>query len=85
MIFLYDRAMKELLRSNDLVLLSYAAALMRDAGIEAVQLDMHTSVLEGSIGALQRRLMVTDEDHARAKALLDEAMRAAGESPEISE
>lgn len=78
-------AMKELLRSNELVLLSYAAALMRDAGIEAVQLDMHASVLEGSIGALPRRLMVADEDHARAKALLDEALRAAGESPEISE
>lgn len=79
------RAMKELLRSNDLVLLSYAAALMRDAGIEAAQLDMHASVLEGSIGALQRRLMVADEDHARAKELLDEAMRAVGDRPEIAE
>ncbi|HEY4135767.1 MAG TPA: DUF2007 domain-containing protein [Alphaproteobacteria bacterium] len=66
--------MKELLRTNDNVLLSYAGALLRDAGIEAVQLDTHTSVLEGSIGAIPRRLMVPDEDHARAKALVDQAM-----------
>ena len=66
--------MKELLRTNDHVLLSYAAALLSDAGIAAVQFDMHTSVLEGSIGALPRRLMVADDDHARAQELLDQAL-----------
>jgi pyruvoyl-dependent arginine decarboxylase (PvlArgDC) len=80
--------MKELLRTNDNVLLSYAAALLRDAGIEAVQLDTHTSVLEGSIGAIPRRLMVADADHAAAQALIDQAMAdvaasvAAEETPE---
>lgn len=73
--FLYDTGtMKELLRTNDNVLLSYAAALLRDAGIVAVQLDTHTSVLEGSIGAIPRRLMVPDADHAAAQALIDQAM-----------
>ena len=73
--FLYDTGkMKELLRTNDYVLLSYADALLRDAGIDAVQLDSHTSILEGSIGAIPRRLMVPDADHAAAQALIDQAM-----------
>lgn len=79
--------MKELLRTNDNVLLSYAAALLRDAGIAAVQLDTHTSILEGSIGAIPRRLMVPDDDHAAAAALIEQAMAdvaasAAAEVPE---
>ena len=64
--------MKELLRTNDPVLLSFATALLADERIEAVILDGHTSILEGSIGAIQRRLMVRDEDLARARRLLKE-------------
>ncbi len=75
------RAMKELLRTNDVVLLSFASALLADAGIAAVQLDLHTSVLEGSIGALPRRLMVADEDHARAEELLDQALADIAAAP----
>jgi hypothetical protein len=69
--------MKELLRTNDVVLLSFATSLLRDAAIEPVVLDTHTSILEGSIAAIPRRLMVADEDYARAQALLDEALAAA--------
>ena len=65
--------MKELFRSNDPVLLSFATTLLAEERIEAVVLDGHTSILEGSIGAIPRRLMVRDEDHARAKHLLAEA------------
>ena len=65
--------MVELLRSNDPVLLSFAEALLRDAGIHAVLLDGHTSVLEGSINAIQRRLMVSRDDAATARQLLREA------------
>ena len=65
--------MKELLRTNDPVLLSFATALLAGQKIEAVVLDGHTSVLEGSIGAITRRLMVADEDHARAKRVIEEA------------
>ena len=77
--------MKELLRTNDNVLLSYAGALLRDAGIAVVQLDTHTSVLEGSIGAIPRRLMVPDEDHAQAKALIDQAMADVAASVVVNE
>lgn len=68
--------MRDILRSNDLVELSWAQAVLRDAGIEAVMLDSHTSVLEGSLGILPRRLVVLNEDHATALAVL-EAARAA--------
>ncbi|MDP6829863.1 MAG: DUF2007 domain-containing protein [Alphaproteobacteria bacterium] len=65
--------MIELLRSNDMVLLSWVEVYLRDAGIESVLLDQHISVVEGSIGAFNRRLMVLDEDEARARGLLAEA------------
>ena len=65
--------MVELFRSNDPVLLSYVQALLKDAGIEAVLLDGHTSVLEGSINAIQRRLMVHRDDEAAARQLLKDA------------
>jgi len=64
---------KELLRTNDPVLLSFLEALLAEQGIHAVVLDGHTSILEGSIGAIPRRLMVAAEDHRRAQRLLDEA------------
>jgi hypothetical protein len=63
----------ELLRSNDIVRLSWLSALLSGAGIEAFLLDIHTSVIEGSIGALPRRLMVRDEDVAQARQVLADA------------
>ena len=65
--------MKELLRTTDPVLLSWLVALLADAGIEAVILDHHTSILEGSIGATPRRLMVDADAHAYARRLLEDA------------
>lgn len=62
--------MKELTRSNDPVRLSFLEALLKDAGIPSVLLDVHTSILEGSIGILPRRLMVDDDDHSRARHVL---------------
>lgn len=62
--------MKELLRTNDTVRLSWLQALLDAAGIETVVFDRHTSILEGSIGAIPRRLMVPDEELARARGLL---------------
>ncbi len=58
--------MKEVLRTNDLVLLSYATHVLAEAGIEAHIFDAHMSAVEGSIGAFPRRLMVQDEDIAKA-------------------
>jgi hypothetical protein len=65
--------MKELFRTNDAVRLSWAEALLAAAGIAAVVLDTHTSIIEGSIGAIPRRLMVEERDHARARILLADA------------
>lgn len=65
--------MKELLRTNDVVKLSWFTALLADSGIEALILDSHTSILEGSAGAIPRRLMVHNDDHARARRVLEQA------------
>jgi len=65
--------MRELLRTNDIVKLSWVQSLLKDAGIESIVLDAHTSVVEGSIGILPRRLMVANDDYYRARAILDSA------------
>ena len=65
--------MKELLRTNDLVRLSYLEALLRAEGIEPVVLDGHMSTLEGSANAIPRRLVVETEDYPDARSLLVDA------------
>lgn len=65
--------MQELLRTNDPVEISWICALLADAGIETVVLDSHASVVEGSIAAIQRRIMVADENLAGARRVLVEA------------
>ena len=62
--------MKELLRTNDSTILAFATALLEGEDIASFQMDVHMSVLEGSIGILPRRLMVADRDHFRASAIL---------------
>jgi hypothetical protein len=64
---------KELLRTTDIVRLSFLTALLRDGGIEPIVLDQHMSVMEGSANAIPRRLMVSLDDHAAAKRILEEA------------
>lgn len=71
--------MRELLRTNDLVRLSYLEALLRAESIGVLVLDGHMSVLEGSAGAIPRRLMVADDDHAAARSLLEAAGERLGE------
>jgi len=65
--------MKELLRSNDPVLLSFVSALLEEAEIAFIVLDTNMSVLEGSIGILPRRVLVEDDGIDRARSLLTEA------------
>jgi hypothetical protein len=65
--------MKELLRTNDPVYLSFAEAVLKDAGIDCLVFDQNMSVMEGSLGVLPRRLMVPDDDLERARAILREA------------
>ena len=75
--------MRELVRSNNPVLLSWLMAALAESGIEAVILDGHTSILEGSAGAIPRRLMVIDEDYPAAHEILEQA-EARGAQPDRS-
>jgi Putative prokaryotic signal transducing protein len=65
--------MLEVLRSNDAVLLSYAQSVLRQAGIASLIADQYISVMEGSIGAFPRRLLVGSADGAPARRVLIEA------------
>ncbi len=68
--------MVELIRTNDLVHLSWAQAMLAGAGIPFLLADLHTSSVEGGIDALPRRLLVPGDDLARARRTRDEAARA---------
>jgi len=65
--------MTELLRTTDIVLLSYVNSLLSDAGIPWTVADVHMSVVEGSIGIFPRRVLVAVEDLRESAALLTEA------------
>jgi hypothetical protein len=65
--------MREVLRSNDAVLINFAQAVLRDARIGCVVADQHISVVEGSIGAFPRRLLVPDADWDAARRALGQA------------
>jgi len=65
--------MEELLRTNNLVTISFAEAVLREAGIEPLVLDQHMSVVEGSLGVLPRRVLVAEEDIVAARKLLQNA------------
>lgn len=65
--------MHEILRSNDLVLMSFARSTLESEGVEYLVLDGNMSVLEGSIGILASRMLVTEDDAPRARRLLIES------------
>ncbi|MCT8970301.1 DUF2007 domain-containing protein [Microbaculum marinisediminis] len=65
--------MTELLRTNDMVLLSFVEALLKDAGIVCAVFDQNMSVVEGSLGVLPRRLLVDSDAVDEARRLLIDA------------
>ena len=65
--------MRELVRTNNAVLITAIEALLKAATIPHVVLDQHMSVLEGSLGILPRRILVDDEHHDSARQLLEDA------------
>ena len=65
--------MRELVRTNDAVLVSAIEALLNGAGIPHVVLDQNMSVLEGSLGILPRRMLVAEDYERNARRLLEEA------------
>jgi hypothetical protein len=65
--------LRELVRTNDAVLISAIEALLKGADIPHLVADQNISVLEGSIGAFQRRILVGEDEIAAARELLVEA------------
>ncbi len=65
--------MDELLKTNDPVLISFATALLEDAGIDYLVADQHMSIIEGSIGVLPKRVLVDSDALAQARRLFDDA------------
>jgi hypothetical protein len=62
--------MLEIMRSTDPTEIAFASALLSGEGIEVFELDVHMSVLEGSIGILPRRLLVKRVDAIHARTVL---------------
>jgi hypothetical protein len=65
--------LRELIRTNDAVLISAVRAYLDGAGINYVVLDQNMSVLEGSLGVLPCRVLVADEHLASARRILEDA------------
>ena len=65
--------MRELLRTNDAVLLSAIEALLNGAHIAHMIVDQNMSVLEGSIGIFPRRILVGEDEIQIARQLLEDA------------
>jgi hypothetical protein len=62
--------MKELLRTNDPTVIAHAMVLLEGEDIAAFPLDVHMSILDGSLGILPQRLMVADRDLFLARAVM---------------
>lgn len=65
--------MREIVRTNDPVLINAIEALFTGAHIPYMVLDQNMSVLEGSIGMLPRRILVADDSDEEARQLLTDA------------
>jgi hypothetical protein len=68
--------MKELLRTNNAVFLSWITAVLRAEGVDPIVFDAHSAVMDGSISAVRRRLMVADEDYERARRIIEDVGEA---------
>tara|TARA_B100000963_G_scaffold27843_1_gene20688 strand:- start:886 stop:1092 length:207 start_codon:yes stop_codon:yes gene_type:complete len=64
--------LRELIRTNDLVKLSFLLAHLRSEGIEGYVIDNHMSIMEGSANAIPRRLMVSSSDYRKAEKILEQ-------------
>jgi Putative prokaryotic signal transducing protein len=65
--------MTELLRTNDLGIISVIEGLLEGAHIPHEVTDRNMGILEGSIGAIQPRILVADERVDEARELLIDA------------
>lgn len=74
--------MRELLRTNDIVLVSAVVALLDGAGIRHLVLDQNMSVLEGSLGVLPKRILVAKGQELTARQIMEDAGLAKELRPE---
>jgi hypothetical protein len=65
--------LREIVRTNDAVLISAVEALLNGADIAHMVVDQNMSVLEGSIGIFPRRILVADDEVQAARRLLQDA------------
>ena len=65
--------MRELVRTNDVVLVSAIGALLDGAHIHHLVLDQNMSIIEGSLGVLPRRILVHDDDASEARQILSDS------------
>jgi hypothetical protein len=65
--------LRELVRTNDIVLVSAIGALLDGANIRHLVLDQNMSVIEGSLGVLPRRILVHEDDNREARQILTDA------------
>jgi hypothetical protein len=65
--------MVELMRTNDLVLISLVEAILTSEGVRYFVADRHMSTLEGSSGFLPRRVLVDATQKGRARRALEDA------------
>ncbi len=75
--------MRELVRTNDVVLVSAIEALLNGADIHHLVVDQNMSVLDGSIGAIPRRILVHEDDNRQARQLLADAGLAHELRPDV--
>jgi len=65
--------LRELVRTNDIVLVSAVGALLDGANIHHLVLDQNMSIIEGSLGVLPRRILVHEDDNQQARQILADA------------
>ena len=65
--------LRELVRTNDMVLVSAVGALLDGANIHHLVLDQNMSIIEGSLGVLPRRILVHEDDNREARQILRDA------------
>ena len=65
--------LRELVRTNDIVLVSAIGALLDGANIDHLVADQNMSIIEGSLGILPRRILVHDDDVKAARQVLVDA------------
>ena len=64
--------MKELLRTNDIVLISRIQSILDDEDVQYKLFDVHASIIEGSINAIEKRILVSNYDYKFSQKLIQE-------------